>query len=532
MAVTSELESRLLTDQRFYIETLMSLRTETRGVQPFRFNFVQSQYWKQKTPRDIILKSRRIGFTSLKLAQGLALTCTNEGFVSMIVCHTPFAATSVFEALKIMFFSIPENFRPKVGYDNRSELTFPELSSKITVTSAGKDQQSANALGKSAGINFLHCSEFAMWPLPQVSMTAVLPCVPADGYISIETTANGFNDFYRRWRSARSGTDIFKAHFFPWYSDPKCRLRLLEEMKDESGTVLQCSERDQLLDSSHPNSLTTEEKTLIDKYSLSLEQIKWRRFKIQEIGIDHFPQEYPSNDRECFLQSGRPFFNGVAIQDQIDHNVLPSIKRWPNGGLVPNGWRLFKPFVKGRQYVAGVDCAEGLEKSDFDSGSIIERDTGEEILHIYGIFGAVALARQISHCHRIIRDVAGTDCFWGIERNNHGHACLATLLEVENFPKRFLYHHSSYDDSIRKRVRRPGWYTDTKSRPIALDELNEAVSSRQIVLHDADKMQEFLNFVVVDGKPEAQAGSTDDAVMSTAIAWQMRKHRPFQQIGW
>jgi hypothetical protein len=62
--------------------------------------------------------------------------------------------------------------------------------------------------------------------------------------------------------------------------------------------------------------------------------------------------------------------------------------------------------------------------------------------------------------------------------------------------------------------------------------LKEAVNGRQIMLHDVDKMQEFLNFVVVDGKPEAQGGATDDAVMSTAIAWQMRKHRPYTQTGW
>ena len=532
MALTSDVEKRLIVDQRFYIETLMSIRTETKGIKPFKFNFVQSQYWKNRTNRDIILKSRRIGFTSLKLAQGLALTCTNEGFVSMIVCHTPFAATTIFEALKIMFFSIPEDFRPKVGYDNRSELTFPELSSKITVTSAGKDFQSANALGKSAGINFLHCSEFAMWPLPRVSMTAILPCVPADGIISIETTANGFNDFYTRWKAAKSGTDIYKAHFFPWHSDPKCRLRLLDEVKDELGNVVEYAERDQLLDPTHPNSLTKEEKLLIDTHRLSLEQIKWRRFKIIEVGADHFPQEYPSDDRECFLQSGRPFFNPAAIQDQIEKNVLPPVKRWPDGTAVPNGWRVYKLPQWGQSCVGAADCAEGLEKSDFDSVTIIDRESGEELIHIYGIYGPVALARQIAHAHMIIRKLTGQDCFWGIERNNHGHACLAALIEVENFPKRFLYHHTSYDDSIRKRVRRPGWSTDSKSRPIALDELREAINGRSAVIHDPDKLQEFLNFVDIDGKPQAQAGSTDDAVMSHAIAWQMRKHRPFQQVGW
>lgn len=251
-----------------------------------------------------------------------------------------------------------------------------------------------------------------------------------------------------------------------------------------------------------------------------------------EVGADTFPQEYPADENECFLQSGRPFFNVHAIQEQIDANVLAPLKRWPDGSLVPMGWRLFKPFIRGRKYVGGVDCAEGLEQSDFDSITILDRETGEEVLHVYGIFGPVGLARQIALCHSICRQMAGTDIYWGIERNNHGHTVITTLLNVEHFPKRFLYHHSSYDESVRKHIRRPGWSTDSKSRPIALDELNDALSHRYILLHCADKLQEFLNFVNIDGKPQAQSGSTDDAVMSTAIAWQMRKYRPFTPIGW
>jgi hypothetical protein len=513
-------EDRLLTDPRYYVESLMSIRTETKGVQPFKFNFVQRKYWEARTTRDIILKSRRIGFTSEKLGEGLTRTITNEGFVSLIVCHTPASATSVFEALKIMFFSIDKEFRPKVGYDNRYELSFPDLSSKISVTSAGKDQSAAEAIGRGGAINFLHCSEFAFWPLPKVSLTAVLPCVPADGFISIETTANGFNEFYRRWKLAKSGTDVFKAHFFPWFCDPKCRLRLSD------------GQAEMLLSKDHPLRLTREEQHLIKLYGLSLEQIKWRRFKINEIGADAFPQEYPCDDRECFLQSGRPFFNATAVQEQIDTNVLTPAHRWPTGELVPNGWRVFKPFMRGRQYVGGVDCAEGLEVSDFDSISILDRETGEEVIHIYGIFGPVALARQVALAHRICREMAGTDLFWGIERNNHGHTCISTLIEIECLPKRYIYRHAAYDDSLKRRVSRPGWSTDQKSRPIMLDELKEAISKQYTVIHDADKLQEFLNFVVANGKPQAQSGATDDSVMSHAIAWQMRKHRPFQQIGW
>jgi len=515
-----DLTDSLFQDERYFIETLLDIRSESGGMVPFLFNNVQELYWENRTKRDLILKARRQGFSSLKLGQALARVCTREGYVALIVTHEGESANGLFEHLKIMFHSIPNELRPKVGLNNRTELTFPELNSRVSITTAGKNITEAQSLGRSGVVHFLHCSEYAYWPLPTDSWAALEPCVPMlTGEISIETTANGYNDFFARWREAATGLGGYKPHFFPWYGDSKCSLPLLK------------GEKERLLDPESPDYLTREEKALIKKYNLTLEQIKWRRVKRAAMSTSRakFPQEFPVDDVEAFLHSGRPFFDVRRIQARLDSTEKKQpLKHWSNGTAIPLGWRVYTLPVPGRSYVGGGDTAEGISGGDYDAGAILDKETGEEVAVIHSRFGPRMFARQIAHSIHIYGDV-----LWGIERNNHGHAVLLALMEAEHVPQRYIYHYTSYDEIARKNETRPGWSTDGKSRPIMLDDLADAILNGYVTIHDVIQLRECLTFVEKpSGKVEAQSGSNDDLVLALAIAWQLRKKKPFKQVGW
>lgn len=52
-----------------YIEKHLYIKTKDKKVIPLPMNPIQEKYWKKKTNRDIILKPRQLGFTTLKVAQ-------------------------------------------------------------------------------------------------------------------------------------------------------------------------------------------------------------------------------------------------------------------------------------------------------------------------------------------------------------------------------------------------------------------------------------------------------------------------------
>jgi hypothetical protein len=511
--LNDEIVTKLFTDTGFALESLFKIETESQGIQPFLLNDTQRHYNEHKTFRDVILKPRRRGFSTFILAWALWETITHEGWTTMILVHKPFAVNVLWTSLKVMCDNLPEWVRPKVGRNNLTMLTFPELGSSISIMNAGEERSTADALGRSGKINFLHCSEFAFWMWPELVLTAAGPCVPSppNGTIIIETTANGYNYFQKLWKSSKLGQENFTPHFYSWLDGDTYKMPLLP------------GEKEVLLSEKHPDRLSEEEKFLMGTYNLELERIKWRRFKIKEVGRSKFPQEYPLNDSECFLRSGRPFFDSHTIESMKESpHRKPPLKRWKNGEAIPDRWRVFSYPVPGRKYVAGVDCAEGLEHGDNDSIAISDWETGEEVAHIWGKFGTDGVTRHLLHVIELFPKI-----LIGIENSKHGQTVLSNLLTYEKVPRRLIYHHTDWDEKRKKSSLKPGWDTNPKSRPVMLDDWKQALEMGHARVHDRDVLDEHLTFTVgKDGKPQAQTGACDDTVISKAIGWQMRKYRP------
>jgi hypothetical protein len=89
-------------------------------------------------------------------------------------------------------------------------------------------------------------------------------------------------------------------------------------------------------------------------------------------------------------------------------------------------------------------------------------------------------------------------------------------------PMKHLYYHNP----SRAPNAGMGWSTNSKTRPIMLDELAEAVHEHHMTVRDVDFIGECLTFRrQSSGNYAGGSGSHDDTVMKWAIAWQMRKVR-------
>lgn len=479
-------------DFPYFAEKYLWIVNRQRQMQTLTLNPVQRLYHERKTRFDIVLKARKVGISTYKGAEFFHETIFVPNTNSTVIAHDLDTTIDLFERVKLFFERLPDLLRPKVKRNNRRELVFTEtpfdepLNSRYVVGTAGNYE-----FGRGKDIDNLHLSEYAFFPRPEKIKMGAMQALRERGKICIESTANGFNDFRDEWERAKHGESRFQAHFFPWHSDETYRIALLE------GEVLE---------------LSPEEEALRHAYSLSPEQIKWMRQRHRELR-GKFPQEFPANDMEAFLSSGRPVFDADILKElltKLEGNKPIQIHE--SGDL-----KIWKKPGPDREYVAGVDCAEGLADGDYDCCVVLDKETWEEVAELHGRWPAHIFARKCADlCSKY------NEAVLAVERNNHGHSVLNTLRNQLGYP--YLFHHQGYDHRGTRAIL--GWDTNSKSKPVMIDNLDEAIQEGLMGIHDSEFIRECLTYVYDDkGGTGAQAGCHDDRVIARAIALQAAKTR-------
>lgn len=159
--------------------------------------------------------------------------------------------------------------------------------------------------GRSLTLHHLHCSEVPMWPNGDEVVTSVHQSVPQllSSSIFHESTAKGAQGaFYEYWNDAVAGRNNFVPFFAPWYWDPTY--------------IQEFPSRDH--ERKFASTLSPQDLRYMEKYRLSIPQMAWRRWKIDNDlkGSERrFRQEYPADAEEAFLTTGSPAFDPEAVRD-------------------------------------------------------------------------------------------------------------------------------------------------------------------------------------------------------------------------
>jgi hypothetical protein len=498
----------LRADPRPWIEQNLCIRTKDQQLLPLALNAVQADYYHRRGSRDLILKPRQLGFTTLVCALFFGDAVLHPNTVSAIVAHDADSSRRIFAIVRLYWERLPQAEKHRIGKPqilNRQEMYWPKLNSRFYVGTAG-----AFTFGRGQTITNLHCSEFAFWPRPAEALVALTEAVPSQGRIVIESTAHGMgNALHDLWVAAKAGENGYTSHFYRWWQDPNYQL----EDPDPLGV------------------LAEDEQQLRESYGLSEEQIRWRRAKRRELG-DSFAQEYPEDDVTCFLASGRCCFDVTALmaaQQRIAGEPEPELLAQLQdeaGNAVPVSparlsiWRHPEP---DHTYVIGADVGEGLAHGDASAACVIDRESGEQVAELHGRVSPERFARLLDALGRHYHQAE-----LAVERNNHGHSVLNTLFHATSYPD--LYYHTDYDQAGQHR-RELGWPTDQKTKPIMVDDFTAAVAGGHLLIHSSGLVDECFSFVVTDtGSQEAQPGKHDDRVVAAGIAWQVRK-RPVPWVG-
>jgi len=485
-----------------FIASHLQIKRKDGAIIPFLPNSAQQYFDQHYTGRDIILKPRQLGFTTYTCGRFFTKTLLVPGTVSAVVAHNFDSTEKIFRIVRLFWDRLPVEAKTLVGppaYSNRRELFWPKTQSAFYVLTAGTKDT-----GRGGTINNLLCSEFAFWSDPDETMTSVTQAVPLEeGQIVIESTANGLNQFHQRWQQAKGADGGYTPHFFRWFDDPSYLLP------------------------GEPLELTEEEGALAKAHGLSHGQIRWRRAQIAELG-ERFQQEYPEDDVSCFLSTGRCVFETDLLRQRMaviaaaqPPSMITALQR-PHPmkraqtevlSLAPARLLVWEDPAPGQSYAIGADVGEGLANGDASAAVVVNRRSGRQAAELHGRIPPERFAHLLDCLGRWYHK-----CLVAVERNNHGHSTLNTLLNTCRYQN--LYFHVRYDGG------RPvlGWPTDQITKPLLVDNLAAALSSEAFEPRSAELVDEMLSFVSrEDGTQGAEDGHFDDRVIAAGIALQAAK---------
>lgn len=503
-------------DLRWLIETCFSLVNKDSVKVPFLFNAAQDHYWPRISSRDIILKARKEGFSTIRLARMVAKCMTMKNRHCVVVSHEEKSTARLLERAVYLL----DNSLVKVNYKvTGNSISFPDTDSKIWIGTAG-----AKAFGRGDDITDYHLSEYAFWTNPGLIVGIEEACMnDAEG--CIESTANGWGTPYHKlWVAAEKkeaykvaallGPKFYKPHFYGWFWDLNYRVptRPLDEVDDY-------------------------EKWLRRQFKLTDDQLLWRRMKIESMADPaKFDQEYPATPEEAFLVAGMMVFSPQAIREQEssarpilwqgeirDVNGKPKLEPTkPDATTEINPGRLtiWLPPRKGNVYLGTGDVASGIEPTKEDEEK--QDETGcYSVLDIYDIesWEQVAQWRGLVPPEEFgeISVMVGflyNEAMLAPEVNNHGYTTCVTIRDSG--------YRNLYEREDTKGGTDMGFYTMpgmTGTRARLINSLRARLVDLSLKINSPVTFSEMRSFVKkAGGKMGPQPSCFSDTVITAGIA--------------
>jgi hypothetical protein len=513
-------------NHQIWAEETLSVRNKQGLLIPYRMGpaqlklirSIEAQRKKGIPPRILFLKARQVwGSTALAgyFFHRIAFTPGQEGY---ILAHLKENAEVIFNYYK----TFVETYQPFRGIVRPETLIRPPSSRSIEWEKGSSIHvKTAENLrvGRGFKARFLHLSEYAFYRDSKVLMEGLLQTMPddPDTVVVVETTANGVgNPFHQDWERATdtSRNSEWLAVFFAWHEHPEYSRWL------DIGRA------------PFDDSVSKEERELQDRFRLSLEQLNWRRWCIEnkcQGDVERFRQEYPAFPEQAFRASGRAFFSFTHL------GRMPTIEPAIVGELAEDwtGTRrelwlqpadrgalaIYRKPEQGHLYTIGADQAygvdinkgEGTADPDFSSASVLDINSGEQVAQLRARFTPTHFGEYVERLARWYYNA-----YLVPEGGALGKAMIEELLR-RHYPPSLIFAHRP--DLLRGNITSYvlGYEVNQVTRAQLLAKLQRAILEMSVIIRDRTTLQQCRTFVIKpDGKPEHQEGCHDDDVFSLA----------------
>lgn len=491
--------------------SLVEIRTKVDGKVNFgwdRWHPEQRRFWRNSTGRDIILKPRQIGFTTLALARDLQFARTNEGTQTVVVVHNGEAKNELFSAVHLMERGLrARGLVPEPKENTKTGLRWDDLDSSIKIIEAGKDESTAAARGRSGTIHRLHVTEAAFYAQPQETLTALLAAAEF-GEVVIESTANGIgNWFHEHVQLAREHRfEDFRFHFFGWHEHPDYRARA-------GSYPAPVSKREQFWE------------TELVKLGCNASQIAWWRKQVAVHKLDKALREYPPTPEAAFTESGESWIAPEYL-DRMRAAVREPLERrkLSRGDRDYGELRIYEHPQERTAYIVCVDPSEGVGLNEaaitvveHRSGAVVacwhnDRVKPGELAHAVAQVGRMyntALVVVERNAWRKGRDGSGD--------GEGGRETLQVLVRDERYPR--VYREPKTD--------KLGWATTKQSRPLIFGDLLKGIEDGELTTPDARMVDQAASLIGTESGPrvpQKNKGRGDDGLFITwGVGLQIRQ---------
>ena len=521
----------IIKDQEWRLRNLYFIITKDGKKEVFTMNRAQKHFFDNylNVPkpyhRHVILKSRQLGFTTfidLFILDSILFKTNKEG---IIIAHKVEDATQIFDK-KIDFAvrNMADDIKGAFFRINQKSARKIQIILDYGPEKGATSSIAVSTSGRSGTYHLVHISEFAklcaQYPRRAEEVErGTFPTVPFDGFIFIESTAEGmagrfYEIFQQNWLNRDNITPQlsqvqFKPHFYNWQYDDM-------EMKK--------------IDEPIPTSKM--EECEIDWASYQLEHnlsdieityyyMKWLQFggKNSPDAVKSLMQEYPTTQEEAFLSTGQMYFPIAKVAKMLEKDYRGEkgeLSMDSKGEVVFNqssfgNLEVFNKPEPGTKYVIGGDTSEGLVHGDAQVLYVINQKT-EKCDALYR--SQVPPDDLADEAYKL-----GKYFNWallGIEVNKDG-LWVNDALEKKGYLN--LYYRKSFDDITQKVTKFFGWKTTSATRPFALAAL-KAYFFRMEDGYPKAILNEMLTFVRnMKGKPEAMDKKHDDVIMAASIGY-------------
>lgn len=422
-------------------------------------NRAQKHFDENKHNRNIILKSRQLGFTTYECIDMFDDTLWTPDFNCLMLSYDGDSQLDLFDK-KIDYAW--QNLAPELRalYDLDADRA-NQLKFKFGSGSFSSIQ--VRTRGRSGTFRRVHISELGKIAKedPRKAreiLSGTIQAVPLDGRVDIESTAEGdvglFADmFWEAFNRGEPKTPVdYKAHFYNWTWDDGEMSKIIRPEKE----------------------LPKKFREYQKKYSLSDKEITYYYYKWLTLGRDWdlLRQEYPTTPEEAFVSSGTKLFNPSKIIE------MPT-----EDGERVGDWIYYEDFVPGHRYGLGADIAEGTGQ---DSSTIVIIDFDYQHPESKRIIPKVVAEYENN---TIQPDIFAYEikngatrygnCITAPERNGMaGGACITRLKDIY-FNIYTEYRTDKEENIVTEKL---GWSTNKATKPKMFYDLSTAVNNFNIII--------------------------------------------------
>jgi hypothetical protein len=464
----------------YFCHKYVKITHPKKGLLPFiLYNYQRRVVQDYERHRFCILsKFRQGGLTTVTVLWALWRCLFKLDETIMVLSKSDREAIAAGEIVKRALEELPKWMRPDMAKNNDHQKLFSDTGCKLFFYTPEA------ARGRS--ITYLILDEAAFIPQMEKHWKAMFPTISTGGHCICVSTVNGVgNWYYDIFKGAQKHPPQNDFHIIeldywehPEYNDPEW-VRATRAQLGEKGWLQEVM-RDFLGagDSFIPPDIIND----LDLITREIDPVK-----------------------KLF-----PKWNN---QDEAREESISDLETWYRGAL-----HIWREPVAGRDYIIGVDCAEGMgEENDNNCFEIIDQVTCEQVAEFYSNLCP-------PHTFAQILSITGNkynNAVIIVESQNAGLTVLEKLSHDIGYENLF---ESSQGSSKRTY---PGIKTTRANRPKFLETLQTRLLSESIAIRSRRLVKELKGFIwnVQTKRAEASKGFHDDAIMAMCLALYARGTR-------